>query len=60
MHLTLFFSDVFTAIAVDVRVASFIDLIQCWIISLLCTFSSKSVKSDLIAVGKRELPLARR
>ena len=57
MHLSLFFSDVFTAIAVDVRVASFIDLIQCWKISLLRTFSSKRVKSDLVAVGKREVPL---
>ena len=57
MHLSLFFSDVFTAIAVDVRVASFMDLIQCWKISLLRTFSSKRVKSDLVAVGKTEVPL---
>ena len=33
-------------------IASFTNFMDCWIIALLCAFSSKRGKSDVVAVGE--------
>ena len=34
-------------------IASFTNFMDCWIIALLCAFSSRRGKSDVVAVGER-------